>query len=46
MFTALAAFVPEHVRNLSIHFCLSFASIARKTNYSNLFPIEILIFTS
>ena len=31
--TTLAAFDPEHVRNLSIHFCLSFASIAKIKKY-------------
>lgn len=30
MLTTLAAFDPEHVRNLSIHFCLSLASIAKQ----------------
>jgi hypothetical protein len=37
MLTTLAAFDPEHVRNLSIHFCRSLASIAKIRKKIDLF---------
>jgi hypothetical protein len=38
--TTLAAFDPEHVRSLSIHFGLSFASIAKNKNIYYIKKIE------